>query len=138
MRTRQLLTDAWHIKQLPETIPDPADLARAAAAPDDTWLPARMPAQVHDVLLAHGRIADPHVGRNAAEAAWVGEQNWAYTCTFTTPTNHGPVLLHFEGLDTLATAYLNGTPIGSFDNMFRTYVLDVHQYLNPSGFVGSC
>jgi hypothetical protein len=133
MRTRQLLTDAWHIKQLPETIPDPADLARAAAAPDDTWLPARMPAQVHDVLLAHGRIADPRVGRNAAAAAWVGEQNWAYTCTFATPTAHGPILLHFDGLDTLATASVNGTAIGSFDDMFRAYEVDVRACLNPAG-----
>ena len=32
MRARQLLTDAWHIKQLPEAIPNVADLSRAAAA----------------------------------------------------------------------------------------------------------
>src|SRR5919202_309424 len=98
MRTRQLLTDAWHITQLPEPIPDLADLSRAAAA-----------------------------------AAWVGEQNWAYTCTFATPTAHGPILLRFDGLDTLATAYLNGTPIGSFDDMFRAYEVDVRPCLNPAG-----
>ncbi len=134
MRTRQPLIDAWSIRQLPETIPDVAGLSRAAAAPDDTWLTARMPAQVHDVLLAHGRIADPHVGRNAAAAAWVGEHNWAYTCTFATPaTAQGPILLRFDGLDTLATAYLNGTSIGDFDDMFRAYVVDVRQHLNPTG-----
>ena len=134
MRTRQPLTEGWFIKQLPETTADVVDLSRAAATPDDTWLTARMPAQVHDVLLAHGLITDPHVGRNAAAAAWVGEHNWAYTCTFATPTTaQGPILLHFEGLDTLATAYLNGTPIGSFDDMFRTYVLDVRPCLNPAG-----
>ena len=134
MRTRQPLTEGWFIKQLPETIPDGADLSPAASTPEDTWLTARMPAQVHDVQLHHGLIADPRVGRNAAAVAWLGEHSWAYTCTFATPTTaQGPILLQFDGLDTLATAYLNGTPIGSFDNMFRTYVLDVHQYLNPSG-----
>ena len=128
MRTRQLLNDAWHIKQLPELMPDVAGLSRAAAAPDDTWLTARMPAQVHDVLLAHGRIADPRVGRNAAAAAWVGEHNWAYTCTFVTPTAHGPILLHFGGLDTLATAYVNGTPYDAGNELeASTWARPIHR-----------
>jgi hypothetical protein len=71
-RRRIPLADGWLVKQLDSDKPEIATLVRQSQAPDNTWLPARMPAQVHDVLLAHGRIADPHVGRNAAACAWVG------------------------------------------------------------------
>jgi len=133
-RARIVLTDNWHIKQLDNDRPDIAALTREAARPDDSWLPARMPEQVHDVLLRHGKIADPRVGKNAAECAWVGEKDWAYACTFPSPPpNRGPVLLHFDGLDTLAKAYLNGRHVGRFDNMYREYAVDVKDKLAPAG-----
>lgn len=134
MRTQRPLIDGWFIKQLETDTPDAAALMREATAPDATWLAARMPAQVHDILYAHGRIADPHVGTNAADSAWVGERDWAYACAFVSPPPAaGPVLLRFDGLDTLASAYLNGVPIGRFDNMFRVYQVDVGARLAPSG-----
>src|SRR5262249_54785718 len=90
--------------------------------------------QVHDILLAHGRIADPHVGRNAAACAWVGDKDWVYVCRFPTPERTGKTaLLRFEGLDTLADAYLNGHHLGHFENMFRAYVVDVADRLAPAG-----
>jgi beta-mannosidase len=93
-----------------------------------------MPAQVHDILLAHGRIADPQVGRNAAASDWVGDKDWAYVCRFATPQRSGNIaLLRFEGLDTLADAYLNGQHLGKFENMFREYAVDVTKRLAPVG-----
>ncbi len=49
-RTRIVLRDNWHIKQLDNDQPDVAELTRQAAKPDKTWMAARMPEQVHDVL----------------------------------------------------------------------------------------
>ncbi|MBA2362418.1 MAG: hypothetical protein H0V86_02680 [Chloroflexia bacterium] len=134
MRTVHTLTDGWLIRQLDGDDPDVAALMRAVASPDGTWLPARMPAQVHDVLLEHDLIPDPHIGRNAAECAWVGERAWAYARTFASPEgDSGPVWLRFGGLDTLASAHLNGSHVGSFENMFREYRVDVREYLSPPG-----
>jgi hypothetical protein len=65
-RRQITLSDGWLVKQLDTDKPDVAALARESASPDKSWLTARMPAQVHDVLLAHGLIPDPHVGTNAA------------------------------------------------------------------------
>lgn len=133
-RSRVDLTENWHIKQLDTDKPDVAALTRQAARPDDAWLTARMPQQVHDVLLRHGKIADPRVGKNAAECTWVGEKDWAYTCKFPSPADgDGPVFLRFDGLDTLAEAYLNGRHIGSFNNMYRQYAVDVKDKLAPAG-----
>ncbi|MCX6906117.1 MAG: hypothetical protein NTW03_22085, partial [Verrucomicrobia bacterium] len=133
-RRRITLTDGWLVKQLETDKPDVAMLAREAASPDKSWMPAVMPAQVHDVLLARGLIPDPHVGKNAAACAWVGEKDWAYLCRFATPEKiAGPVFLRFEGLDTLAEAYLNSAPIGHFENMFREYAVEGRDRLAPAG-----
>ncbi len=134
MRTAHTLTEGWLIRQLPSDDPDVEALTREVASPDGSWLSARMPAQIHDVLLEHGLIADPRVGRNAAECAWVGEHDWVYACRFANPDGAGgPVWLDFEGLDTLASAYLNGSHIGNFENMFRRYRVDVRDHLAPPG-----
>ncbi|MCY2950784.1 MAG: hypothetical protein NTU53_02265 [Planctomycetota bacterium] len=64
----------------------------------------------------------------------VGEKDWAYVCRFRTPPDiAGSALLRFEGLDTLAQAYLNGAWIGRFENMFREYAVDVKARLAPAG-----
>jgi hypothetical protein len=125
-RTKVLLSENWYVRQLDTDRPDVAALARDAAKPDGDWLACTMPAQVHDVLLQHGKIADPRVGKNAAQCAWVGEKDWGYVCQFPSPkARGGPVFLCFDGLDTLARAYLNGQHIGSFDNMYRRFAIDV-------------
>ena len=104
---------------------DAANLTSLAASPDESWLGATMPAQVHDVLLAHRRIPDPHVGRNAAESAWVGEEDWAYACRFPTPEGigGGPVFLRFGGLDTVADVYLNGRLVAEPSGYTTGYVM---------------
>jgi hypothetical protein len=76
-RTVSVLRDAWFVKQLEPGQADPKALTVELAAPGKAWLAARMPAQVHDVLLAHKLITDPHFGKNAADSAWVGEKDWA-------------------------------------------------------------
>lgn len=128
-RTRTVLAGGWYIQQL-----EPGTAAPAHLAPDDSWMPARMPAQVHEILLARGVIPDPRVSRNAAQSAWVGRKDWAYACKFKSPArNSGPVFLEFQGLDTLAAAFLNGRAIGSFNNMFRVYRVEVSKHLAPAG-----
>ncbi len=65
LRRQVPLRDNWLIRQLDTASPDIAALTRDSALPDQSWLRAAMPAQVHEVLLANKLIPDPHVGRNA-------------------------------------------------------------------------
>jgi beta-mannosidase len=133
-RRRIVLSEGWHVKQLVSDKPVLGDLIEGLGNPADGWMAATMPAQVHDVLLAQGRIVDPHVGKNAADCAWVGEKDWAYVCQFASPKEiPGPAFLRFEGLDTLADAYLNGISIGHFENMFREHSVEVKDRLLPPG-----
>jgi len=128
------LREGWLVKQLATDRPDIAALSRELVRPETGWLAAKMPAEVHEILLAHGRIPDPHVGKNAAESAWVGESDWAYGVRFKTPApGGGPVFLRFEGLDTLAAVHLNGVEIGRFEDMFMEYARDIRTVLRPAG-----
>jgi hypothetical protein len=132
-RRRVVLSEEWLVRQLETNKPDIGALAAESASKDGAWLPATMPAQVHDVLLAHDLIPDPHVGENASVSAWVGEKTWAYVCRFPSPKSvPGPAFLRFMGVDTLAEAWLNGAPLGRFENMFREYSVEVKDRLLPA------
>lgn len=134
MRKQISLVEGWHVKELKGEQHDVAALAQEARSPDDEWLAAQMPAQVHDILFAAGRIPDPHIGKNAAELVWIAWSDWAYACTFPTPDRaSAPAFLHFKGLDTLAAVYLNGQLVGHYDNMFREHIAEVSAFLAPAG-----
>jgi hypothetical protein len=60
-RRRIVLSEDWHVKQVMSDKPMLGDLIEGLGNPADGWMAATMPAQVHDVLLAQGRIVDPHV-----------------------------------------------------------------------------
>ena len=131
-RIRQVLKDAWYIKQLKEPEIDIASLTREVAAPGSAWHPAKMPAQVQEVLLERGLIPDPHVGKNAAKCDWVFENDWAYATAFDTPAGDGPVFLRFDGLDLIAAIYINGREVGRANNMYRRYSFEVRSLLNDA------
>jgi beta-mannosidase len=132
-RSNRPLRDGWHVRQLESDRPDIAALTAQVAKPDKTWMPATMPAQIHDILLTAGKIPDPRVGRNAAKSAWVGEKDWAYACTFASPDGTGPVFLRFGGLDTIVAAYVNEQLVGRFKNMNRRHAALVRKVLKPEG-----
>ncbi len=110
------LTTGWQFRERPAE----QDILTAFAAPDG-WLPAAVPGTVHQDLLAAGRISDPFAGLNEQAVQWVGERDWLYRCAF----DVSPALLEqpavdlcFDGLDTFAAVWLNGSPLFTSDNMF--------------------
>ena len=112
-----------------------ASLSREAESPGEEWFPAKMPAQVQEILLKRGDIPDPRQSRNCAQTTWVFTNDWVYATRFVTPAavNGGPVFLRCDGLDTLATLYLNGQEVGRAANMFRRHAFEVGKLLAPVG-----
>jgi len=97
---------------------------------DERWLQiARMPAMVHDVLLAHGVIETPWRPGQAAACRWVAESDWVYTCSFDVDEVDGHTYLSLAGLDTIVDVYLNGTLIAQQSNVFVPLRLDVSDRL---------
>jgi beta-mannosidase len=83
-------------------------------------------------LLAAGIIKDPFFGENERSLKWIAECDWKYVLPFDSPTNlHDSEIVHlvFDGLDTVATVILNGTELGTTDNMFLQYRFPVSALL---------
>src|SRR6478735_9311036 len=96
------------------------------------WLPATVPGCVHADLRAAGRIPDPFFGANEKDLQWIGETEWEYRAYFTVPVvalAEEVTELVADGLDTVATVYLNGQVIGRSENMFTGHRWPVRRHL---------
>lgn len=95
-------------------------------------LSAQVPGCVHTDLLAAGDIPDPWFRDNEKEIHWIWTRDWVYRRTFEVSGEllaQPLVRLEMEGLDTLATVYLNGREILRSSNMFQPWELDVKNAL---------
>jgi len=96
------------------------------------WFPAKVPGTLHTDLLANKLIPDPFIGANENQLQWIENEDWQYQTTFSISKEelkHQNIILQFDGLDTFAEVYLNGTKILSANNMFRTWKVDVKKLL---------
>ncbi len=91
------------------------------------WLPAQVPGQVHLDLVRNGIIAHPYQNAFELGCQWVDQENWNYRTNFqfNPDANLPEVFLFCEGLDTVATLYLNDQEVGTSNNMFVPLELDV-------------
>ncbi|GAA5877376.1 hypothetical protein JCM3774_003578 [Rhodotorula dairenensis] len=133
---------AFSSDELPDRLSEPDLAAHLAAA---TWRTCtQFPSEIHVELRAAGLIPGPFQGLNERAVQWVGEASWIYSCRFDLQTdsrqsvNPTPPLdlehleLVFDGLDTFATVYLNGSKILVADNMFRTWRQDIQSQVRPT------
>ena len=96
------------------------------------WFDAAVPGTVHTDLLNLKLIDEPFYSDNEKRLQWIGESDWVYRTKFDLPKNfdiNRPLYLVFEGIDTPAKILLNGDEIGSVDNMFLTYKLNVSKVI---------
>lgn len=95
-------------------------------------IPATVPGSVYHDLLTAGQIPDPFYRDNENEALKIMDNDFVYSRSFTVPVSlleNDAVVLHCDGLDTLATVTVNGTVVGTAKNMHRTYEFDVKDVL---------
>lgn len=88
------------------------------------WQRATVPGCVHRDLLGAGLIEDPFWGANELDLQWIEEREWEYRARFEAPAEllaEAVVELCADGLDTVATVWLNGTEVGRGENMFTAY-----------------
>lgn len=101
-------------------------------AGSNEWMSARVPGIVHQDLLDHGRLPDPFYGMNEQKVQWVEKEDWLYRTVFTVTADQlksDAAWLTFEGLDTYADVYLNGSLLLKADNMFVGHKLAVKDVL---------
>jgi len=93
---------------------------------------ARVPGYAQHDMMDAGLLPDPFPGTN--EDAWqpACDRGYVYECQFDLPGAFlalPRVELVFDGIDTAATIKLNGTELGSVDNMCRTWRFPVKERL---------
>ncbi|NLX05778.1 MAG: hypothetical protein GXY33_11610 [Phycisphaerae bacterium] len=95
------------------------------------WREATVPGSVQADLHRHGLVEDPFFADNLDHYRWCEEVDFWYRRPI------GPVeipdgqraLLHFEGLDTFATVWIDGRRVGQHSNMFVPYWVDITSHL---------
>ena len=95
------------------------------------WLPAKVPGDVHLDLLRNKLIPEPFYRDNETRLQWIENADWEYRTTIPVSEKileKKNIELVFDGLDTCAQVYLNGTLLLTSDNMFRTYRLNAKPY----------
>jgi len=95
---------------------------------EEPWLPATVPGCVHTDLMAAGKIGDPFYRLNEKDQQWIENEAWEYRATL--PVDAATlarerVELVFAGLDTFAEVFVNGAPVLTANNMFRSWRVDV-------------
>lgn len=99
----------------------------------EKWFPAEVPGTVHSDLLRQKLIPEPFFGTNEKLIQWVEKRDWQYKTIFNISKEQlsfDAAEIFFEGLDTYADVYLNGSLILSSDNMFVGYKVNVKKLLN--------
>ena len=98
----------------------------------NNWKEAVVPGSVQRDLIRLGDLPDPFWGSNEKKMQWVEDKNWDFQTKFTLTAEqlaHDESLLVFEGLDTYADVYLNGSKLLHAENMFVAYNISVKKLL---------
>lgn len=97
------------------------------------WYPATVPGTVYSDLLKNNLIPDPYFSNNEKKVQWIDRVDWEYKTDFTISPAFfkQDVVLHFEGLDTYATVYINQKKVQETNNMFHPWQIHIRTYVRP-------
>lgn len=96
------------------------------------WKKAQVPGSVQSNLIDLKEVEDPYFGTNQEKIQWIEDKNWLFQNCFNLNKedfNFDKILLNFEGLDTFADVFLNGSKILSSENMFLKHHISVKSLL---------
>ena len=84
-----------------------------------------IPGSLYSFLLDAGLMEDPYYRDNEFDALALTHHDYTFSRSFNFERGEDQYLLRFEGIDTIADVYLNGTHIAHTDDMHITYEIDV-------------
>ena len=98
------------------------------------WQKASVPGNVFTDLLSHKIIKNPFIKTNEDSVQWVSKKDWEYKTSFTLTEeilNKENIELKFDGLDSYASIYINDSLIGTTNNSFRTWSINIKKNVKP-------
>jgi beta-mannosidase len=116
------LNGSWEFREYP------AEARRMRDLESEGWMRTEVPSSIFTSLMGSGLIAREQIDTHPEKFEWVSEKAWIYRRSFDVPSeirDCNRVDLVFEGLDTVASIWLNGKLIGKTNNMFIPHRLDV-------------
>lgn len=116
---QQFLTDGWQFRKAGEELQ-----------------PAVVPGTVYTDLLRNGNMEDPFWKDNEIRALALMDFDYEYSTVFDCDAQmleKDRILLHFDGIDTIADIYVNETQAGCAYNMHRIWEYDVKALLREKG-----
>ena len=122
------LSGQWEFKQYPLSARRMRDLDT------DNWLQTNVPSSVYTSLIQAGQIEKNDIDANPEIFQSISDLPWVFRKSFDVP---GELLesdrqdMVFDGLDTIASIWLNNKLIGRTNNMFITFRFNVTKYLKP-------
>ena len=127
-KTILALGGKWEFKEYPASARTAKDLD---ASP---WYKAKVPGSIFTNLVLAGQITKKDIEQNPETLDWVSEKAWVFRKKFNAPLKLikcSKIELVFDGLDTIATVWLNGKLISKTDNMFIPHRVDITKQLRP-------
>ncbi|WP_344090003.1 glycoside hydrolase family 2 protein [Microbacterium deminutum] len=107
-----------------------SDSVVPAAVREALPIAATVPGTVHTDLLTAGLIPDPYLDRNEDLVSWIGWVDWVYERSLDIVDPRRRRVLHFDGLDTVATVTVNEPVVLRSENQHRRYDVDVTDALH--------
>ena len=90
-----------------------------------------IPGSVQDALIEAMVVPDPYLGCNELDTLFIGRSDWKISRDFDITLKEGcHYVLRLEKVDTIASLFINGEEVASFDNEHRIYEPDVTQFLH--------
>ncbi|MBP1546952.1 MAG: glycoside hydrolase family 2 protein [Oscillospiraceae bacterium] len=100
------------------------------------YLSADVPGSLYSALLKNNMMENPYYRENEFISTALSDRDIAYEKTFDIPEdmrNADRILIRFKGIDTIAEISLNGSVIGTAENMHREYTFDITDKVMESG-----
>ncbi len=113
-------------------------MREVSTEPAIEFIPAVVPGSVYTDLLREGRMEDPFWKDNEDEALRLMDKDYEYVTEFDCTDELRScerVLLHFDGVDTIADVYLNSVLLGSPCNMHRVWEYELKSADNGDGIL---
>lgn len=106
----------------------------------NTWMETNVPEDVRTVLRRNGYITGHFYGKNLDAERWIDEKDWVYYREFYVEKEREQEenVLCLEGVDTLASVWVNGRLVGNCRNMFLEHCFDVTAVLQYGGWNRLC
>ncbi|MBN1391901.1 MAG: hypothetical protein JW947_03760 [Sedimentisphaerales bacterium] len=124
------LTGRWEFKEYPVTARRMRDLESGG------WLETNVPCSIYSSLIEAEVIKQSDIEARPEEFGWVSDKPWIYKKVFDAPAellDCQEVMLVFDGLDTIASIWLNDKLIAKTNNMFIPFRFDVKPLLKAQG-----